>query len=55
MNLFNRRLCYEDKTNSFFMNSLEKNEETNNNNDNCKETEEKNENNVKKNSNFLIF
>ena len=43
MNLFNRRLCYEDKTKSFFMNSMEKHEEENDN----KETEEKNENNVK--------
>lgn len=47
MNLFNRRLCYEDKTNSFFISSLDKNEESNENeNNNKEETEEKNENNV---------
>jgi hypothetical protein len=51
MNLFNRRLCYEDKSNSFFMHSMEKHEEENDN----KETEEKNENNVKTFNFFLNF
>lgn len=54
INLFNRRLCYEDKTNSFF---FDKNEETieSNTNDN-KETEEKNENeNENENENNVNF
>lgn len=46
MNLFNRRLCYEDKSNSFFIDKNEEKNESNENNNNFTEEKNENENNV---------
>lgn len=54
LNLFNRKLCYEEKTNTLFLNSIDgKNEENNNdqninfNNNSDLTNEDKNNTNVK--------